>query len=47
MLCITRNNPEKECQFIRWLDTCQVDGLLFTTNRPDNGLLRKEGRPSV
>lgn len=42
MLCITRNNPEKECQFIRWLDTCQVDGLLFTTNRPDNGLLRKE-----
>ncbi|MCM6013180.1 LacI family transcriptional regulator [Klebsiella pneumoniae] len=42
VLCITRNNPEKECQFIRWLDTCQVDGLLFTTNRPDNGLLRKE-----
>nr|VXZ84635.1 HTH-type transcriptional repressor CytR [Klebsiella pneumoniae] len=34
--------PGKECQFIRWLDTCQVDGLLFTTNRPDNGLLRKE-----
>ena len=28
VLCITRNNPEKECQFIRWLDTCQVDGLL-------------------
>lgn len=42
VLCITRNNPEKECQFIRWLDTSQVDGLLFTTNRPDNGLLRKE-----
>jgi len=42
VLCITRNNPEKECQFVRWLDTCQVDGLLFTTNRPDNGLLRKE-----
>lgn len=42
VLCITRNNPEKESQFIRWLDTCQVDGLLFTTNRPDNGLLRKE-----
>ncbi|WP_173632666.1 LacI family DNA-binding transcriptional regulator [Paramixta manurensis] len=42
VLCITRNNPDKECQFIRWLDTCQVDGLLFTTNRPDNGLLRKE-----
>lgn len=42
VLCITRNNPEKESQFIRWLDTCQVDGLLFTTNRPDNGLLRAE-----
>ncbi|MCU5772611.1 LacI family transcriptional regulator [Erwiniaceae bacterium BAC15a-03b] len=42
VLCITRNNPDKESQFIRWLDTCQVDGLLFTTNRPDNGLLRKE-----
>ncbi|OON42191.1 cytochrome-c peroxidase [Izhakiella australiensis] len=42
VLCITRNDPGKECQFIRWLDTCQVDGLLFTTNRPDNGLLRRE-----
>ncbi|WP_420854141.1 LacI family DNA-binding transcriptional regulator [Sodalis ligni] len=42
VLCITRNNPDKERQFIRWLDTCQVDGLLFTTNRPDNGLLREE-----
>ncbi|MFC0140026.1 LacI family DNA-binding transcriptional regulator [Erwinia mallotivora] len=42
VLCITRNNLEKECQFVRWLDTCQVDGLLFITNRPDNGLLRQE-----
>jgi LacI family transcriptional regulator len=42
VLCITRNHPDKESQFIRWLDTCQVDGLLFTTNHPDNGLLRKE-----
>ena len=42
VLCITRNNPEKETQFIRWLDTRQVDGLLFTTNRPDNGMLRHE-----
>ncbi|OAT76524.1 cytochrome-c peroxidase [Mangrovibacter phragmitis] len=42
VLCVTRNNPEKERQFIRWLDTCQVDGLLFTTNRPDDGLLRRE-----
>ena len=42
VLCITRNNPDKEAQFIRWLDTRQVDGLLFTTNRPDNGVLRAE-----
>ncbi|PAW34423.1 cytochrome-c peroxidase [Pantoea vagans] len=42
VLCITRNHPDKESQFIRWLDTCQVDGLLFTTNHPDNGLLCKE-----
>lgn len=42
VLCITRNNPDKEAQFIRWLDTRQVDGLLFTTNRPDNGLLCHE-----
>ncbi|MDI9219434.1 LacI family DNA-binding transcriptional regulator [Pantoea sp. EA-12] len=42
VLCITRNNPDKEAQFIRWLDTRQVDGLLFTTNRPDNGVLRDE-----
>lgn len=39
VLCVTRNNLEKECQFIRWLDTCQVDGLLFATNHPDNGKL--------
>ncbi|MEG3133930.1 LacI family DNA-binding transcriptional regulator [Rouxiella sp. T17] len=39
VLCVTRNNLEKECQFIRWLDTRQVDGLLFATNRPDNGQL--------
>ncbi|MCC3718160.1 LacI family transcriptional regulator [Rouxiella badensis] len=42
VLCVTRNNLEKECQFIRWLDTRQVDGLLFTTNRPDNGQLYTE-----
>lgn len=42
VLCVTRNNLEKECQFIRWLDTRQVDGLLFATNRPDNGQLCAE-----
>lgn len=42
VLCVTRNNLEKERQFIRWLDTRQVDGLLFTTNRPDNGQLREQ-----
>ena len=42
VLCVTRNNLEKEVQFIRWLDTRQVDGLLFATNRPDNGALLAE-----
>ena len=42
VLCITRNNPDKEAQFIRWLDTRQVDGLLFTINRTDNGALRAD-----
>lgn len=41
VLCITRNNPEKSASsFAGWIPA--VDGLLFTTNRPDNGLLRKE-----
>ncbi len=44
VLCVTRNNPDKELQFIRWLDSCQVDGLLFATNRPDDGLLCEEIR---
>lgn len=42
VLCVTRNNLEKEMQFIRWLDTRQVDGLLFATNKPDNGALLAE-----
>ncbi|QCR36080.1 LacI family DNA-binding transcriptional regulator [Nissabacter sp. SGAir0207] len=42
VLCVTRNNLEKESQFIRWLDTRQVDGLLFATNKPDDGRLLAE-----
>lgn len=42
VLCIICNNLEKECQFICWLDICQVDGLLFIINCFDNGLLCKE-----
>lgn len=45
VLCITRNNLQKELQFIRWIDTCQVDGLMFITNHPDNGELCNAIRP--
>ncbi|WP_417698557.1 LacI family DNA-binding transcriptional regulator [Psychromonas sp.] len=34
VLCISRNDYRKEHQFIQWLDSCQVDGLLFITNKP-------------
>ncbi|WP_408620904.1 LacI family DNA-binding transcriptional regulator [Celerinatantimonas sp. YJH-8] len=35
VLCISRNDAAKECQFIQWLDSRQVDGLLFITNKAD------------
>jgi LacI family transcriptional regulator len=39
-LCITRNQLEREALYLRWLDTRHVDGLIFATNRPDDGSLR-------
>jgi LacI family transcriptional regulator len=39
-LCITRNKLEREALYLRWLDTRHLDGLVFATNRPDDGLLR-------
>jgi LacI family transcriptional regulator len=39
-LCITRNQLEREALYLRWLDTRHLDGLIFATNRPDDGSLR-------
>lgn len=39
-LCITRNQPGREALYLRWLDTRHLDGLIFATNRPDDGSLR-------
>jgi len=39
-LCITRNKLEREALYLRWLDTRHLDGLIFATNRPDDGSLR-------
>ena len=40
-LCITRNRLEREALYLSWLDTQHLDGLLFATNRPDDGSLKK------
>jgi LacI family transcriptional regulator len=40
-LCITRNQLEREALYLSWLDTQHLDGLIFATNRPDDGSLRK------
>lgn len=42
VLCISRNDAQKECQFIGWLESRQVDGLLFITNKPDLNAKLKE-----
>jgi len=36
----TRNKLEREALYLRWLDTRHLDGLIFATNRPDDGSLR-------
>ena len=40
-LCITRNKFERESVYLGWLDTQRFDGLIFATNRPDDGSLQK------
>ncbi|GBQ97076.1 LacI family transcriptional regulator [Gluconobacter cerinus NRIC 0229] len=40
ILGIGRNDVSREIDFLRWLDTHMVDGLLFVSNRPDDGQLR-------
>jgi LacI family transcriptional regulator len=42
ILGIGRNDVDREIEFLRWLDTHMVDGLLFASNRPDDGLLRDQ-----
>jgi LacI family transcriptional regulator len=40
-LCITRNRLEREALYLSWLDTQHLDGLIFATNRPDDGSLKR------
>ncbi|WP_104401138.1 LacI family DNA-binding transcriptional regulator [Vibrio penaeicida] len=40
-ICITRSDPDREGLYIGWLDTRNIDGLLFITNRPDDGSLSR------
>ncbi|WP_232287924.1 LacI family DNA-binding transcriptional regulator [Verminephrobacter eiseniae] len=40
-LCITRNQLAREALYLGWLDTQHLDGLIFATNRPDDGSLGK------
>ncbi len=44
ILGISRNHPDKELGFLRWIDDSIVDGLLFVTNRPDNRRLQLDIR---
>ena len=37
----TRNQLEREALYLSWLDTQHLDGLIFATNRPDDGSLQK------
>ncbi|GBR10052.1 LacI family DNA-binding transcriptional regulator [Acetobacter oeni] len=44
ILGISRNHPDKEIGFLRWIDDSIVDGLLFVTNRPGNRRLQLDIR---
>jgi LacI family transcriptional regulator len=39
MLCATRNQPQRELDYIAWMRRNHVDGLLFMTNHVDDGPL--------
>ena len=41
MLCATRNQPQREVDYIDWMRRNHVDGLLFTTNHADDGSLAR------
>jgi len=39
VLCLTRNDPAREIQYVHWKGSRRVDGLLFISNRADDGTL--------
>ncbi|MCB8876817.1 LacI family DNA-binding transcriptional regulator [Acidisoma silvae] len=39
LLCVTLNNVDREIDYIRRIESKQVDGVLFSTNHPDDGRL--------
>jgi LacI family transcriptional regulator len=41
MLCASRNQPQRELDYIAWMNRNHVDGLLFTTNHVDDGPLAR------
>jgi LacI family transcriptional regulator len=41
MLCATRNEPQRELDYIAWMRRNHVDGLLFMTNHVDEGPLAR------
>src|ERR1700712_706088 len=41
MLCATRNQPQRELDYIAWMRRNHMDGLLFATNHTDDGSLAR------
>jgi LacI family transcriptional regulator len=41
MLCASRNQPQRELDYIAWMNRNHVDGLLFITNHVDDGALAR------
>lgn len=39
LLCVTLNNVDREIDYIRRIENKNVDGVLFSTNHPDDGRL--------
>lgn len=39
LLCVTLNKVDREIEYIRRIESKQVDGVLFSTNHPDDGRL--------
>ncbi|HEX3984897.1 MAG TPA: LacI family DNA-binding transcriptional regulator [Acidisoma sp.] len=41
LLCVTLNNVDREIDYIRRIESKHLDGVLFSTNHPDDGRLLK------